>query len=56
MMKIELDLIHERLDRVENVNRGRERPLHRDVPFDEFDEVDMEEEDNRRFRGNHRRN
>ena len=56
MMKTELDLIHERLDRVENVNRGRERPLHRDVSFDEFDEVDMEEEDNRRFRGNHRRN
>ena len=24
MMKTELDLIHERLDRVENVNRGRE--------------------------------
>ena len=56
MMKTELDLIHERLDRVENVNRGRERPLHRDVLFDEFDEVNMEEEDNRRFRGNHRRN
>ena len=56
MMKTELDLIHERLDRVENANRGRERVLPREVVFDEFDELDMEEEDNRRFRGNHRRN
>ena len=54
MMKTELDLIHERLDRVENANRGRERVLPREVVFDEFDELDMEEEDNRR--GNHRQN
>ena len=56
MMKTELDLIHERLDRVENANRGRERILPREVMFDEFDELDMEEEDNRRFRGNHSQN
>ena len=56
MMKTELDLIHERLNWVENANRGRERALHREVLFDEFDELDMEEEDNRRFRGNHRQN
>ena len=49
MMKTKLDLIHERLDRVENANRGRERVLPREVMFDEFDELDMEEEDNRRF-------
>ena len=55
MMKTELDLIHERLDWVENANRDRERILPREVVFDEFDELDMEEEDNRRFRGNHRR-
>ena len=56
MMKTELDLIHDRLNQVENANRGRERVLLREVVFDEFDELDMEEEDNRRFRGNHRRN
>ena len=49
MMKTELDLIHERLDRVENANRGRERVLPREVVFEEFDELDMKEEDNRRF-------
>ena len=51
MIKPELDLIHERLDRVENTNRGRERVLPREVVFDEFDELDMEKEDNKRFRG-----
>ena len=56
MMKIELDLIHERLDWVENANRGREQALHREVTFDEFDELDMKEEDNRRFQGNHHQN
>ena len=56
MMKTELDLIHERLDWVENANRDRERILPREVVFDEFDELDMEEEDNRRLRGNHGRN
>ena len=56
MMKTKLDLILERLDQVENANRGRERVLPREVVFDEFDELDIEEEDNKRFRGNHRRN
>ena len=49
MMKTELDLIYERLDRVENANHSREQVLLREVVFDEFDEVDLEEEDNRRF-------
>ena len=56
MMKTELDLIHERLDWVENVKCGRERTLHREVTFNKFNELDIEKEDNRRFRGNHRRN
>ena len=36
MMKTELDLIHERLDWVENINYGRERALHREDVFNKF--------------------